>query len=100
MTANRKAIVRDLASTAHDLESSVLEGVLQRGADEGWMVGETPVAELLQQLEGQEIVLIAASLDDERPLTTQTCRTCGAEFEGVDCPRCRDARMRLRGTDS
>jgi hypothetical protein len=60
MTANRKAIVRDLASTAHELESRVLEGIVRQGPEGIWMVGETPVAESLRELEGQEIVLIAA----------------------------------------
>jgi len=99
MPLKRKAAVRDLASTAYSLESTVLEGILRRGADGGWMVGDTPVAASLQHLEGRAIVLVAASLDDERPLPVQTCRTCGAEFEGADCPRCREARIRLRGSD-
>jgi hypothetical protein len=89
-----------MASMAHDLESVVLEGVLRQGPDGSWKVGSTPLADPLQSLQGREVVLIAACLDDERPLPVQTCRTCGTEFEGVECPRCRDARMRLRGTGS
>jgi hypothetical protein len=100
MAANRKAAVRDMASVAHGLQSRVLEGVLGQATDGEWLVGETPISDLLRQLEGQEIVLIAASLNDERPLPIQICRTCGAEFQGAECPRCRDARTRLRGTGS
>ena len=47
--------------------------------------------------EGQEIVIIAASLNDERPVDPRVCRTCGREYFGLECGHCRDARMRLRG---
>jgi hypothetical protein len=42
-------------------------------------------------------VIIAASLNDERPIDPRVCRTCGREYFGMECPHCRDARMRLRG---
>jgi hypothetical protein len=36
-------------------------------------------------------------LTDERPIDPRTCRTCGREYYGIECPHCRDARIRLRG---
>ncbi len=51
----------------------------------------------LEGLSAQEIVLILASMDDERPVDSRVCGTCGTEYIGLHCPRCHEARMRLRG---
>jgi hypothetical protein len=61
------------------------------------MVGHTRLDAWLDRFDDQEIVLIVSSLDDERPMPLKTCRTCGWEYRGVECPRCREARIRLRG---
>jgi hypothetical protein len=98
MPAYRKASIRELASAAYELESGVVEGRLRRGAENGrWMVGNVGLNEWLAGYDGQEIVLIVASLDDDRPLPSKVCRTCGTDYRGVECPRCREARIRLRG---
>jgi hypothetical protein len=98
MPAYRKASVRELASAAYELDSGVVEGRLHRSVEDGrWMVNGTELNEWLARYDEQEIVLIVASLDDDRPMPTKTCRTCGTEYVGIACPRCREARIRLRG---
>jgi len=98
MPAYRKASIRELASAAYELDSGVVEGRLRRGAEDGrWMVGDVGLSEWLAGYDGQEIVLIVASLDDDRPLPSKVCRTCGTDYRGPECPRCREARIRLRG---
>jgi hypothetical protein len=98
MPAHRKACIRELASAAYELDSGVVEGRLHRGADDGrWMLDDAKLNEWLARYDGQEIVLIVASLEDDRPVPAKVCRTCGTEYVGIACPRCREARIRLRG---
>jgi hypothetical protein len=98
MPAHRKASVRELASAAYELDSGVVEGRLRRSAEDGrWMVGDADLNAWLAGYDGQEIVLVVASLEDERPLPPKVCRTCGTEYVGIECPRCREVRIRLRG---
>jgi hypothetical protein len=98
MPAYRKASIRELASAAYELNLGVVEGRLHRSAQDGrWVVGSAGLNEWLDKYNGQEIILIAASLDDDRPVPSKTCRTCGTDYVGIECPRCREARIRLRG---
>lgn len=98
MPAHRKASIRELASAARELDSGVVEGRLQRDPESGeWRVGETQVDAWLARYEDEEVVLVVTSLDDDRPMPQKTCRTCGTEYRGVNCPRCREIRIRLRG---
>ena len=98
MSAHRRASVRELASAAYELNSGVIEGRLHRSAENGrWMVDDTELNALLTRYEDQQVVLIVASLEDDRPIPLKTCRTCGTEYRGIECPRCRKARIRLRG---
>lgn len=98
MPAYRKASIRELASAAYELESGVVEGRLYRSAEDGrWMINDTKLSEWLNRYNGQEIVLIVASLEDDRPIAPKVCRTCGTEYVGIECPRCREVRIRLRG---
>ena len=92
----RKASVLELATAAYELDAAVKRGILQRVEGRLTIMGED-LDSVLQRFEGQEIVLIAASLTDDRPLDPRTCRTCGREYFGLECPHCRDARIRLRG---
>ena len=94
----RKASVLELATAAYDLDASVTRGHLYRSPDGTWTVSGVDVAAWLSQYEGQEIVLIAASLDDKREVQPRTCPRCGREFVGAYCPHCREARIRLRGS--
>lgn len=98
MPAHRKASIRELSKAAYELESGVLEGRLSRDPGSGgWTVGARRLDAWLDRYDNHEVVLIVASLDDERPMPVKTCRTCGMEFRAVECPRCRQARIRLRG---
>ncbi len=98
MPAYRRASVRELASAAYELDSGVVEGRLRRSAEGGrWMVNDVELNEWLARYDGQEIVLIVASLEDDRPIPPKVCRTCGTEYIGAKCPRCREVRIRLRG---
>ncbi len=98
MPAHRKASIRELASAAYELDSAVVEGRLHRSAEDGhWAVNGAQLNEWLAKYDGQEIVLIVASLEDDRPVPSRVCRTCGTDYRGIECPRCREARIRLRG---
>jgi hypothetical protein len=98
MSSHRKASIRELATTAYELDSGVAEGCLHRSAADGsWTIDSLSLDTWFDSYEGQEIVLIVASLDDERPMETRTCRTCGREYVGIRCPHCHQARVRLRG---
>ncbi len=93
----RKATVLELASAAYDMDASVKRGVLLKDAEGHWTIGGEDLTAWLDQFSAQEIVLIAASLSDHRPVKPRTCGTCGREYFGLECPHCRDARIRLRG---
>jgi hypothetical protein len=98
MSSYRKASIRQLSSDAYELDLGVTQGRLHRNPEDGrWMIGADPLEERLAEYEGQEVVLIVASLEDDRPLSVKVCRTCGTEYRGTACPRCREARIRLRG---
>ncbi len=98
MPAARKAAVRELAMRGYELEAGVMEGQLHRSTEDGrWMVGDTLLNTWLERFSDQQVCLILASLEDDRPLPTRVCRTCGTEYTGTECPRCREARIRLRG---
>lgn len=98
MPAIRKARIRELATAAYELEAGVVQGVLHRNPTDGrWMVGDIHLNKWLERFADQEVYLIVASLEDERPLPTKVCRTCGTEYAGPECPRCRTVRIRLRG---
>jgi hypothetical protein len=97
MSAYRKASIRELASAAYELDSGVIEGALRRGDDGDWTIGNAKLNDWLARYTDQNVVLIVASLDDERPVPLKICRTCGSEYASAECPRCREARIRLRG---
>jgi hypothetical protein len=93
----RKASVLELATYAYELEAGVLRGVLLRDEDGSWKIEGTAIEDWLAAYKGKEIVFIAASLEDDRPMRAKVCRTCGREYQGVECPHCREVRRRLRG---
>jgi hypothetical protein len=92
----RKAAVLDLATAAYEVDAEVKRGMLRK-VDGRWTVSDQDMSDWLTRFEGHEVVLIAVSLSDERPIEPRLCSRCGHEFVGVECPRCRDARIRLRG---
>jgi hypothetical protein len=93
----RKATVLELATYAYELEAGVLRGVLEKDENGAWTIDGTAIDEWLASYQGQSMVVIAASLEDDRPMRNNTCRTCGREYVGVTCPHCRRVRRRLRG---
>jgi hypothetical protein len=93
----RKASVLELATHAYELDAGVLRGVLEKNQEGSWTIGGIVIDEWLAPYTGQSMVVIAASLEDERPMKTKVCRTCGREYQGTECPHCRRVRRRLRG---
>jgi hypothetical protein len=93
----RKASVLELATYAYELDAGVLRGVLDRNQDGSWTVDGIALDEWLSTYKGQSVVLISASLEDERPMKTKVCRTCGRDYQGMECSHCRRVRKRLRG---
>jgi hypothetical protein len=93
----RKASVLELATYAYELDAGVLRGLLEQGQDGSWTIDGTPIEEWLVAYKGKSVVLIAASLEDDRPMKTNVCRTCGRDYQGMECSHCRRVRRRLRG---
>jgi hypothetical protein len=87
-----------LASQARDAGAEALRGLLEQDESGRWTVGHIGVESWLSRYQGQELILIAAPIDEETPMAyTRTCRTCGNEYEGHTCPHCEQVRRRLRG---
>ncbi|MFW5940735.1 MAG: hypothetical protein ACOC9X_00135 [bacterium] len=97
MTKIRRSVILKLAAAAYEMDLNVASGVLQRGEDGRWRIGERDLLEWLQSHEGEELVLVMGSLEDERPVNARTCRTCGRDYMDLECPYCRENRIRLRG---
>lgn len=97
MTAIRRATLRKLAATAYEMDLDVQTGQLRREEDGSWTIGGHDLLRLLEKNLDQEIVLVLGSMVDERPIEIRTCRTCGRDYQDIDCPHCRASRVRLRG---
>lgn len=93
----RKASILKLATSAYEMGLQVLRGELVRDDDGQFVIDQRNLASWLRDFEGHEIVLIAASLDDESEALIRTCRTCGRDYTEHECPHCRTTRIRLRG---
>ncbi len=93
----RKASILKLGSAAYEMGLQVLRGELGRDDAGQLQINGRQLADWLRDLEGQEIVLIAASLEDKREPVVRTCRTCGRDYTEHECPYCRSSRIRLRG---
>jgi hypothetical protein len=93
----RKASILKLGSAAYEMGLQVLRGELEQDNEGQLEINQHKLADWLRDFEGQEIVLIAASLEDDREPTVRTCRTCGRDYVEHECPHCRTTRLRLRG---
>ena len=93
----RKASILKLASAAYEMELDVIRGPLELDATNQLEINGRKLADWLGEHVGAEIVLIAASLEDEREPVVRTCRTCGRDYVEHECPHCRNSRIRLRG---
>ena len=98
MTAMRRAAILRLASSAHEMDLDVMSGILSKDEHERWHVGPHDLEEWLSAHESEELVLVLASLMDERPVKIRSCGTCGRDYADVECPHCRASRLRLRGS--
>lgn len=97
MSAMRRAAILRLASSAHEMELDVMSGILSRDEDRRWQIGQHDLEEWLSAHESEELVLVLASLKDDRPVKIRSCGTCGRDYTDVECPHCRASRLRLRG---
>ena len=97
MDTIRRATILKLAAAAYELNLDVVNGVVTRGEDGRWLIHNRDMASLLAEHEGEELVLILGSLEDERPVQIRTCLTCGRDYVDAECPYCRESRIRLRG---
>jgi hypothetical protein len=97
MSTIRRAAILKLATAAYEMELEVARGQLHRDERGRWFVGNHNLQEWLAQNEGKDLVFILGLLDDERPVATRTCLTCGRDYTEVECPHCRASRLRLRG---
>jgi hypothetical protein len=86
-----------LATAAYELDLDVVNGTVTRGEDGRWLIANRDMASWLAEHEGEELVLILGSLEDERPVQIRTCLTCGRDYTDLECPHCRESRIRLRG---
>jgi rubrerythrin len=87
-----------LADAARDQGAEALRGILEQNEEGRWTVGHIEVESWLSRHAGLELVLVVAAIDKETPMAfVRTCRTCGNEYEGRNCPHCEAVRRRLRG---
>lgn len=93
----RRAAILRLASSAYEMDLDVMSGVVMQDENGRWRVGEHELGRWLEMHQGKEVVLVMGATDDDRPVQTRTCRTCGRDYTDVECPYCRANRIRLRG---
>ncbi|HSG17433.1 MAG TPA: hypothetical protein VLE70_14060 [Anaerolineae bacterium] len=97
MSGRRRAIILKMASAAYEMDLDVANGLLARDESGRWRIGSHDLNAWLANHEDEEVVLILGSLEDEQPVQTHTCRTCGRDYTDFECPYCRSSRLRLRG---
>lgn len=97
MSRHRRAVVLKLAAAAYEMNLDAMTGDLQRTEDGRWLIGQHRIEQWLSAHEGEEVVILLASLDEDREIETRTCRTCGRDYADLECPHCRANRIRLRG---
>lgn len=97
MSQVRQSVVLKLAAAAYEMDLDVLRGLLHRDEKGEWYVGERLLSDWLAAHDGEELVLVLGSLEDEREIEVRTCRTCGRDYTDLECPHCRERRIRLRG---
>ena len=95
MTISRND-ARSLSSTAARVGASILGGRLTLEED-NFIINKTDVTKLLENLTGQNVILVVASVADMQKEQTKTCLTCGRKYTGLECSHCARVRSRLRG---
>lgn len=97
MSRQRRAVILKMAAAAYEMDLDAMTGNLQRNEHGQWLIGQHQIEAWLAAHEGEEVVILLASLDEEREIETRTCRTCGRDYTDIECPYCRANRIRLRG---
>jgi hypothetical protein len=97
MAHTRRAATYKLAAAAQEADLDVMTGVLEQDEDGRWRIGLQDLSAWLTTHSGEDLVVVLGSLEDERPLEVRTCRTCGRDYQDIECPTCRANRIRLRG---
>jgi hypothetical protein len=97
MKPMRRAAIYKMATAAHELELDVMNGTLHQNDEGHWLIGDHDLVAWLSAHEGQDLVVVLGSLEDEREVKVRTCRTCGRDYTDLECPHCRANRIRLRG---
>ena len=87
-----------LASHAMSEGAVALRGQLVRDEDAQYKVGDRNLSEWLAQADGNEVIIILASVDTTTHTRLHECSVCGRDYEGEECPHCATARARLRGS--
>lgn len=87
---------RQLMNRGYEIGARVMEGQLQRSEEGGWLIGDVSLDDWLKGVEGQQIVVVVSEVEQARG-EKRVCPVCGIRFEGRNCPRCGEARRRLRG---
>lgn len=96
MSVSRRE-ARTLSTEAVRVGAKVLGGRLEQDGD-SFVINQTNLTALLEQLQGRDIVLIVSAVTADDPSReSKICLTCGHEYTGHECPRCANARSRLRG---
>ena len=97
MSTARRAAILKMASAAYEMDLDVATGSISQDADGRWLIGKHDLSNWLNDHQGEELVIILGSLEDDRPVATRTCSTCGRDYTDLECPHCRASRIRLRG---
>jgi len=94
--------LREALSALDDIRAAFIYGSTARGTElassdiDLMIIGDVDLQGWLREHVGHEVVLVAASIGETEG-QRRTCRICGREYDGLECPHCRDARLRLRG---
>jgi len=97
MSRNRRTVVLKLATAAYEMDLDVLRGRLRQDENGDWRLDKHSLGSWLAAHEGEELILVLGSLEDDQEVEVRTCHTCGRDFTELECPYCREGRLRLRG---
>lgn len=94
-----KASALRLASNAMKDGAVVVRGRLSHDEEGHFCVGDRDLSDLLEQREGNELIVILATVSDSQRQQFRQCGVCGRDYLGPECPHCAEVRARLRGRD-
>ncbi len=96
-SAARRAALLKMAANAYESHLDVMTGQLRRDEQGRWHIGRHDLIAWLESHADQEVTLVLGAQEGDEPPVVRTCRTCGRDFTDMECPYCRENRMRLRG---